>query len=641
MNIVELLSDLTPCQFTSFGEYLAKRYWLRRNLFITSHQKNGVDFSVNGLKYDVKSSRGPLHRRIPYNGEPPTDCGPHRDGFFILLLTVYADCAVLAEDGRCLERLNREALQQSWLTYLITHPENIATVDHLKLYLRELRSRKNTSWGFFAEYVYKVLMQEAGHIVVNEHTGGVDFIVDNRRIDVKARLMLDANAYVKFDVEANRRSRVSYPHVVFYRDKVVIFDTDSKPHEPFKETTWENVLGIFRDYLDRCRRHRNRTGSEFAANDLVRKENRAILAKLQAKILKEWGLKAEIRVRNASRRDMEDMANRVNHIWTFSEDDIRHLPLFVAQLRQQYHGVSAFLWDKLKEEERELLKCYEPLGRNSRQVQDLLLRLLNQIIGGRSIHDRGRFASVPLRQETLQLLNANPVGNNLVHLNRLLLEDTFSAEFYRKQNGWGVESLFQPLIKVTKVQQFAERLTARNPDSVSADLVNRFLLKTQNALEAFRKDQATGGLGTLLQIGLSEIIAEDRRAAEMAGADANNRVSLDSLVNAYPGLIRKNPIDLVVVVFFDDRVDYQVYAYRHQLFHTIAWFPKPVGRNDSKNWKVFDAKVPSNDNHRLTFNPNTLSDVFQFDSIADFEERFPRWNADGNANWFYRRNILP
>ena len=69
-----------------------------------------------------------------------------------------------------------------------------------------------------------------------------------------------------------------------------------------------------------------------------------------------------------------------------------------------------------------------------------LLRDLNQVIAGPSIYDRSRFAAVTLRPETRQLLEREPHGWQVARLNKLLLEDAYTAELAKSATtGWIVK----------------------------------------------------------------------------------------------------------------------------------------------------------------------------------------------------------
>jgi hypothetical protein len=69
-----------------------------------------------------------------------------------------------------------------------------------------------------------------------------------------------------------------------------------------------------------------------------------------------------------------------------------------------------------------------------------IVKELNLVIAGPSIYEKGRFAGIVLRPETEALVRRNPRGQELAHLNKLLLEDAYSAELAKSAEvGWVVK----------------------------------------------------------------------------------------------------------------------------------------------------------------------------------------------------------
>jgi hypothetical protein len=69
-----------------------------------------------------------------------------------------------------------------------------------------------------------------------------------------------------------------------------------------------------------------------------------------------------------------------------------------------------------------------------------LVKDLNQVVAGPSIYDKARFHNVVLRAETARLLDQNPRGQQLARLNKLLLEDAYTAELAKSvTTGWTVK----------------------------------------------------------------------------------------------------------------------------------------------------------------------------------------------------------
>ena len=62
-----------------------------------------------------------------------------------------------------------------------------------------------------------------------------------------------------------------------------------------------------------------------------------------------------------------------------------------------------------------------------------LVEALDNILKGESIFERERFDGVTLSQETEELKLQNPIGKDLIRLNRLLLEDAYPLEIAKSQ----------------------------------------------------------------------------------------------------------------------------------------------------------------------------------------------------------------
>ena len=65
----------------------------------------------------------------------------------------------------------------------------------------------------------------------------------------------------------------------------------------------------------------------------------------------------------------------------------------------------------------------------------ILVSELNTILKGDSLYDAERFAEIPLREETKQLLEQKRKSRSFLASNRLLLEDAFPDEIYRRAPG--------------------------------------------------------------------------------------------------------------------------------------------------------------------------------------------------------------
>jgi MscS family membrane protein len=107
---------------------------------------------------------------------------------------------------------------------------------------------------------------------------------------------------------------------------------------------------------------------------------------------------------------------------TFTMDDPLDIPALAASFRQK-QGLAEYLHGQLSDETRALLAAYG--GGRDMQLKQALVRDLNEIVRGRSLYDEHLFAKVELREQTRDLLQREPQGEDLAWLNRYLLEDAY------------------------------------------------------------------------------------------------------------------------------------------------------------------------------------------------------------------------
>jgi len=110
---------------------------------------------------------------------------------------------------------------------------------------------------------------------------------------------------------------------------------------------------------------------------------------------------------------------------TVSVDDFINLASFAAKLQERTQ-VADYVWGLLSVKTQELLSGYD--NEADSEVREALVKDLNAIIQGPSIYAVDRFSEIKRRPETQDLLEANPKGQDLARLNRLLLEDAFPKE---------------------------------------------------------------------------------------------------------------------------------------------------------------------------------------------------------------------
>lgn len=114
MDEFEVFLHLPQPELGKFGEFLAKIYWSEVGLDVVSWHRNEIDFYVDKIPYDVKATVVPLKKKQNYDNRPPIFRGQHKDDVHILRVAIYADCAVLASNHECLQRLDQNKLMARW-----------------------------------------------------------------------------------------------------------------------------------------------------------------------------------------------------------------------------------------------------------------------------------------------------------------------------------------------------------------------------------------------------------------------------------------------------------------------------------------------------------------------------------------------
>ena len=101
-------------------------------------------------------------------------------------------------------------------------------------------------------------------------------------------------------------------------------------------------------------------------------------------------------------------------------------------------SIGSHLWSRFSPADQLVLRNSES---TSQQQEDILVAVLNSILRGSSIYNATLFKRVTLSAETTELQSAIPAvtGDQLIKLNRLLLEDSFPLEIAKRRS---TDSLF-------------------------------------------------------------------------------------------------------------------------------------------------------------------------------------------------------
>jgi hypothetical protein len=130
----------------------------------------------------------------------------------------------------------------------------------------------------------------------------------------------------------------------------------------------------------------------------------------------------------------------VNDASSLSVGSILDRPGFTAKLANGQDPLSVFLRGQFDNPVKSDLSRYAASNANAAALLSAMVKQINQILVGPSIFTVDRFRGITLRPETQALLDQNPRGEQLARLNRMLLEDAFSAEIAKSMaTGWIVK----------------------------------------------------------------------------------------------------------------------------------------------------------------------------------------------------------
>ena len=107
-------------------------------------------------------------------------------------------------------------------------------------------------------------------------------------------------------------------------------------------------------------------------------------------------------------------------------EDFTDFPQLQEKLRLRQDPLAKYLAEQFSPDTQQLLARPDVAARYPPDtLLNSLTAELNRLLQGPSLYDQSRFAGVILADETIQLLGENPTGEQLVRLNRWLLEDAY------------------------------------------------------------------------------------------------------------------------------------------------------------------------------------------------------------------------
>ena len=143
-------------------------------------------------------------------------------------------------------------------------------------------------------------------------------------------------------------------------------------------------------------------------------------------------VKGDVIVAHELTKDKVDFEDRTDHneqiISLFQVSDFKDLSGLIIKLQKAQDPLSQYLRDQFSEETLRLLDEYNGQGPPSEALQKALIDELNRILQNGSLYDEQRFENIKLSDDVLELIEGNPQGQDLVELNRMLLEEAYPQE---------------------------------------------------------------------------------------------------------------------------------------------------------------------------------------------------------------------
>lgn len=126
----------------------------------------------------------------------------------------------------------------------------------------------------------------------------------------------------------------------------------------------------------------------------------------------------------------DDMSQRIFSP-LFYMDDLKDPALLVRKLLAAKDPLSQFLREEFSTETQQQIEAFDGSASPTEALQEALIRELNKLLKGISLFDERRFAKIKLTRQIQILVKQKPEGDDLIRLNRLLLEEAYPQEISR------------------------------------------------------------------------------------------------------------------------------------------------------------------------------------------------------------------
>jgi uncharacterized protein YlxW (UPF0749 family) len=174
-------------------------------------------------------------------------------------------------------------------------------------------------------------------------------------------------------------------------------------------------------------------------------------------------------------------------------DDLENIGGLAVQLQNSQNPLSQYLRGKFSDNTRLLLNKTNLSRPETESLKKALVDELNQLLQGDCLYDEQRFAKVQLTKETQMRVKQNPQGEDLIRLNRLLLEESYPNKIATSSGRDGQEQVDLHLLQRQStlnqdVSQIREQLGSLRSQF---DEMSKRQTNLEETVEGMNKNQKT------------------------------------------------------------------------------------------------------------------------------------------------------
>jgi len=114
--------------------------------------------------------------------------------------------------------------------------------------------------------------------------------------------------------------------------------------------------------------------------------------------------------------------------WLFRVDEIIRFDELIQKTNNTSDSLSVYIKTQFSQNGKKFLNNYDPSTQILGKEKKLLIRELNELLKDTKLYDEIRFSNIDLRAKTKKILSTNPENEDLIILNRCLLEDAYPHE---------------------------------------------------------------------------------------------------------------------------------------------------------------------------------------------------------------------